>query len=105
MFVFPIVLAGVLGFAFRGGGVAPTKIAVVDTTGAEQLIESFSVDEHLEVELFESREEALAKLRSAAVDGVVEPADSEQSPRMTFDPVRPDSETARLRILRALAAQ
>ncbi|MCZ6835973.1 MAG: ABC transporter permease [Planctomycetota bacterium] len=100
VFVFPIVLAAVLGFAFRSGGIAPTKIAVVIGEGSDRLVEAFKVDEHLEVVLYESRDEAMSKLRKAAVDGVVEPDDP---PKLTFDPVRAEAETARLRVLRALA--
>ena len=100
VFVFPVVLAAVLGFAFRSGGVEPSRVAVVQGPGVEQLIEAFELDEHLEVELYEDRTEAFAKLRKAAADGMIEPG---HPPRMTFDPERPEAATARLRVLRALA--
>ncbi len=100
VFVFPLVLAAVLGFAFRSGGVEPSRVAVVGGPGVKQLMEAFELDEHLEVDLYEDRTEAFAKLRTAAVDGMIEPGDP---PRMTFDPDRPEAATARLRVLRALA--
>ena len=45
VFVFPIVLAAVLGFAFRSAGVAPSKLALVEGDGSEQLIAAFEKDE------------------------------------------------------------
>lgn len=100
IFVFPIVLAVVLGFAFRAGSVAPNPVAVVQAPGFEMLLEAFEVDELLEVEVFETRGEAEAKLRKAAVDGIIEPGDP---PRLSFDPTRPEAATAELRVRRALA--
>ena len=99
VFVFPLVLAAVLGFAFRSAGVEPSPVAVVQGEGIETLLEAFEVDEHLEVEVFENRDEAFRKLTRAAVDGMVEPGDP---PRLTFDPARGEAATARLRVLRAL---
>ncbi len=100
VFVFPILLAAVLGFAFRSGGVKPSRVALVDGEGAQALIEAFEGDEHLEVEVHENRREAYERLRKAVVDGLIEPGDP---PRLTFDPNRPEAATARLRVLRALA--
>lgn len=101
VFMFPLVLSAVLGFAFRSGGIKPTRIGVVgEGEHAAQLAQSFEVDEHIEIERFESREEALVQLRKAALDAIVEPGDP---PGMTTDPSRPEAETARLRVLRVLA--
>lgn len=100
VFVFPIVLATVLGFAFRAGGVSPSKIAVIDGTGAERLVDAFGVDEHLDVELAASEDEAFVQLRKGVIDAMVAPDDP---PTITLDPVRAEAETARLRIERALA--
>ncbi len=99
VFVFPMVLAGVLGFAFRSGGVAPNKVAVVRGEGVQALIEALRSDDHLEVEMYDDRAEAFAKLRTAAVDGVIEPGDP---PRLSFDPDRTEAATAKLRVQRAL---
>ncbi|MHC5113634.1 MAG: ABC transporter permease [Planctomycetota bacterium] len=100
VFIFPLVLAAVLGFAFRSGGVEPSKVAVVAGEGVETLQEAFALDEHLEVTVYEDRDEAHTKLRKAAEDGIVEPG---TPPKLTFDPERPECATARLRVLRALA--
>ena len=48
VFVFPVVLAAVLGFAFRSGGVKPNTVAVVQAEGVAQLLEAFELDDHLE---------------------------------------------------------
>jgi ABC transporter DrrB family efflux protein len=99
VFVFPVVLAAVLGFAFRTGSVEPGKIAVVQGEGTPRLLEALGLDEHVRAEVFDGRDEAFARLRKAAVDAMLEPGDP---PRLTFDPARPEAETARLRVLRVL---
>ncbi len=99
-FAFPLVLAAVLGFAFRSGGVVPSTVAVVQAEGIEALLEAFELDEHLEAEVYDDHEAAFAKLRKAAVDVVVEPGDP---PLLRFDPARPEAATAQLRVQHALA--
>lgn len=99
VFCFPLVLAAALGFAFRSGGVEPTKIAVVDGAGAEALLQAFEVDPDLDVEVYGTRTEAFTLLRKAAVDAMLEPA---SPPEFVFDPTRTESATARLRVQRAL---
>ena len=100
VFVFPLVLAGVLGFAFRGGSPEPSRVAVVEGPGAERLQQAFELDEQLEVVPIADRNAAFVMLRKAAVDGLVEPGDP---PRLSFDPGRNEAATARLRVQRALA--
>ncbi|MCP3904798.1 MAG: ABC transporter permease, partial [Planctomycetes bacterium] len=100
VFVFPMVLAAVLGFAFRSGDVEPTRIALVEGEGSALLVEAFERDEHLDVTVCAERDEAFEKLRKVVVDGVVEPG---SPPALAFDPERPEAATARLRVLRALA--
>jgi len=102
VFVFPLVLAGVLGFAFRSAGVQPSQIAVVGEPIAEVLRETENVD----VEVFEDRDAAWIQLRKAAVDALVEVDESwtpETPPKLTYDENRAEGETARLRVLRAIA--
>lgn len=99
VFVFPIVLAVVLGYAFRSGGVKPSVVAIVDGGGADVLIAAFESDEHLETVTCDDRAAAFERLRKSEVDGVVEPGDP---PAMSFDPSRPEAATARLRVERAL---
>lgn len=103
VFVFPVVLATVLGFAFRSGEPEPSKVALVDAAGADALLDAFALDEHLDVQKFESREEAFTLLRKAAVDAMVEPAPEPGAPpTVSFEPNRPQAATAQLRIMRAL---
>ena len=99
VFIFPLVLAAVLGFAFRSAGVEPSKVAVVQGEGIQRLLEAFQRDEDLDVEVYEDRQEAFDKLRKAAVDALIEPGDP---PRLAFDPDRAEAATARLRVQRAL---
>ncbi len=100
VFIFPVVLAAVLGFAFRAGGVEPSRIAVLDGAGAPELLTIFDAADELEAEMIESRDEALHQVRKGAVDGLVQPG---APPRLLFDPQRPEAATARLRVERALA--
>ena len=99
VFIFPLVLAAVLGFAFRSAGVEPSKVAVVQGEGIQRLLEAFQRDEHLDAEVYQDRQVAFDKLRKAAVDALIEPGDP---PRLSFDPDRAEAATARLRVQRAL---
>ncbi len=119
VFIFPLVLAGVLGFAFRSGKVEPSRVAIVApadevATGgagedgqdgaAAQLIAALEAQDDVVVERYDSRADALAKLRTAAVDAVLEPGDTPDAPpTLRLDPVRAEAETARLRTMAALA--
>ena len=51
VFAFPLVLAAVLGFAFREGGVPASRIAVLPGAGAEELVATLARAPHLEVAL------------------------------------------------------
>lgn len=101
VFVFPLVLAAVLGFAFRSKGVAPARVGLVDGPGAEALAAVLARDEHVELVRFATDAEATQKLARAALDVVLEPR-AERPPRLAFDPSRPEAENARVRVLRAL---
>lgn len=112
VFVFPLVLAAVLGFAFRSGKVEPSRVAVAPVAGAAALVEALEAAEDLEVLTYDEREEALGQLRTAAVDALVSPAATPEGeegeeasgpPLIRFDAARAEAETARLRIERALA--
>lgn len=102
VFVFPIVLAGVLGFAFRNAGIEPSTVGVLVTPGHEELLAAFERDEHIEVVRFEELEEARRKLIRGTVDVLVEPGVDGDTPGLSFDPQRNEAETARIRVLRAL---
>lgn len=108
VFVFPLVLAAVLGFAFRSGKVEPSRVAVAPAASAAALVEALEAAEDIEVLTYDEREEALAQLRTAAVDALVSPGSGEAgqgegAPLIRFDSARAEAETARLRIERALA--
>lgn len=99
VFVFPIVLAAVLGFAFRNTGIAPVKVGVLDRPGADALMAILARDEHVEAERFEDEVEAHRRLYRGALDALIEPGDP---PGLVIDPQKNEAETARVRILRAL---
>jgi ABC-type multidrug transport system permease subunit len=101
VFVFPLVLAAVLGWAFRSGGSPPSRVAVAPGPGAEALAERLAADGSLELARGEPREELERRLARGALDLVVLPAeDGAWSVRL--DPARSEAELARLRVLRAL---
>lgn len=101
VFVFPLVLAAVLSFAFRSKGVAPARVGLVAGPDAEVLATALARDENVELLRFEAPEEAARKLARAALDVVLEPR-ADGAPQLAFDPARPEGENARVRVLRAL---
>jgi ABC-2 type transport system permease protein len=104
VFVFPLVLAAVLGFAFRSGKVEPSRVAVAPAPEAPALVAALEAEEDIVVLTYDTREEALTQLRKAAVDALVSPGAGPQAePVVRFDSARAEAETARLRIERALA--
>jgi ABC-type multidrug transport system permease subunit len=100
VFAFPIVLAAVLGFAFQGGEPEPSIVGVLAHPTADW-IARLDAEEGVEIRHFDTRDEAERELRSGRVDALVLSADP---PEMRLDPVRPESELARLRALVALGA-
>jgi ABC-2 type transport system permease protein len=100
VFAFPIVLAGVLGFAFQGGEPEPSVVGVLALPPAAW-IARLEADDRVEVRRFATREEAERELRGGRLDALVLSADP---PEVRLDPVRPESELARLRALVALGA-
>jgi ABC-type multidrug transport system permease subunit len=101
VFVFPLVLSTVLGFAFRSKGIAPARVGLVESPGADGIAGALARDEHVEVVRFPERAGAERKLARAALDVVLE-GRAEGAPRLSFDPARPEGENARVRVLRAL---
>jgi ABC-2 type transport system permease protein len=104
VFVFPIVLAAVLGFAFRRTGLQPSRIGVVGSGEADALASALGAVEHVEVVRYPETERAERDLRRAVIDLLVEPgpASAGAPPRVALDPGRGEAETARLRLMRAL---
>ena len=106
VFVFPLVLSAVLGFAFRSRGIPSVRVGVLvgDPEGAEAtaaLERALARDELLELVRFTERSEAERKLTRAAIDLLIEPRLG-AAPRLSFDPERAEAENARVRVLRAL---
>ncbi len=99
VFAFPVVLAIVLGFAFRRSEIEPNPVAVLAGEGATELEARLARAERLDVTVADDLEEALQDLFKGVVDVVVEPGDP---PVLHLDPQRPEAETARLRVLLAL---
>lgn len=99
VFLFPLILALVLGIAFKDRGVSPVKVGVLDQPGAQPVRAALERADHIEVARFASRDEAAAKLRNGAVDALVIPGEPLV---FRFDPTRPESDTARLRVEDAL---
>jgi len=100
VFVFPLVLAAVLGFAFRSNGVEPVNVVVLsDADEPPAIVDVLEAAENVDVELMTSPDDARQLLRRAAIDVIIEPTDP---PRLTLDPTRNEAATARLRIIHAL---
>ncbi len=102
MFVFPAILAAVLGYAFRSAGPEPSKAGIVAGPGAEAMHARLAGREHLEVEIIDA-EPGRRKLRRAALDVLVVPSeDASALPGLVLDAQRQEADTARLRVLLAL---
>lgn len=95
VFLFPVVLALVLSFAFQSRGIDPSRVGAViagaDTAWAAALDAAPDVD----LVRFPDRDTAERKLRSGALDALVTAGDSL---RVRIDPTRPDGELAQRRV-------
>lgn len=103
VFVFPLVLSAVLGFAFRSRGIPPARVGLLAGGGDEAVAaveRALARDERIELVRFAQRAEAEKKLTRAAIDLLVEPRAGAE-PRLAFDPERAEGESARVRVLRA----
>jgi ABC-2 type transport system permease protein len=102
VFAFPMILAAILGFAFQGGEAALSRVAVLDALADHPLVARLEANERVEVERHVTRAAAEMVLRSGKVDAfLLDPAST--PPTLRLDPVRPEAEVARLRVLIALA--
>jgi len=100
VFVFPLVLALVLGWAFKDRGPESEKIAVLASAGSE-LDGRLAAAPLLEVERIATREEGEDALRHGRIAVLVVDGDPLL---LRYDPQRPQAELARLRIQEALSA-
>lgn len=95
VFLFPVVLSLVLGIAFKSRKLDTVPVGVVAGQLADRWYDALQESELIEVRDFPDAESAERKLRSGALAAVVEGSDSIE---LRYDPTRPESETARLRI-------
>lgn len=100
VFAFPVLLAVVLGFAFRTTGAADSPVGIMPgVPGAEALAARLEAEPGIEVRRFASTEAARLALRGGAIDLLLEAG---APPVLHLHPARQESETARLRVLRTL---
>jgi len=100
VFIFPVVLAGILGLAFRSRPPEPLPVAVVDGPHAEARLAALAVREDVKAQPM-----AEADARRALVRGkVVLVVSAGDPPEYAFDPTQPESRTARLAVDAALQA-
>lgn len=98
VFVFPIILAAILGLAFREGSSESFPIAVVDGPHAEGQRAALAEDSTLQPRVLDEAEARQALARGHVVI-VVSGADP---PSYSYDPTRPESRAARLAVDAAL---
>ena len=96
-FIFPILLAGGLGLAFRNRPPEVLPVAVVSGPGAEALEKSIGASPLLHVSVMPEAAAARA-LRLGKVALTVIPRVPEEAVAYRFDPSRPESELARSRV-------
>ncbi len=100
VFVFPMVLAFVLGLAFRTSEPPTSRVGVIPLEGLASVEERLAAEPHLEVVRFEEQGAANRALFAGKVDALVlglEPTE------LRLDPARQEAELARLRLQIALA--
>ena len=100
VFIFPIVLAVALGWAFKDRGPESEKVAIVSRGESSALHDKLAHALLLQVERVPSREAGEDALRHGRIAVLVLDGDP---PVLRYDPQRPQAEVARLRIQVALA--
>ena len=94
VFIFPVVLALVLGLAFQGRGQEPSLVGVI---GADApCLAALEADPMIEVQVFEDPQRASDRLRSGAIEVLVDCTGD--SLEMRHDVARTESVAARLRV-------
>ena len=99
VFAFPLVMAAVLGFAFRSSEPPPSRVLVLAGPGAVELVARLAAAEGLEAELAGDEQSATRDLRKGNVDIVIEVG---TPPALRLDPARQEAVNARLRVEAAL---
>ena len=96
---FPVILAVVLGFAFRDQGPEESKVVVLGGAEAKAFAAVLEDGEQLDIEVVADQAEAERRLLQGITDAIVTPG---SPPGIRYDPDRSEGTTARLRILRVL---
>jgi len=99
VFAFPVMLAMVLGYAFKDRGIDPVRAGVLveASSAGAGAADGLAGAPHVEVVPVEGRDDAFDRLHGGTVDILVE-----GGTRLHYDPTRPEGETARLRVTDAL---
>jgi ABC transporter DrrB family efflux protein len=99
VFAFPVLLAVVLAFAFRTTGPADSVVGVRAGADGDAIAALMAKEPGVTIRRFDDADGARVALRSGAIDVLV---DAGTPPVLHVQPARPEAETARLRVLRAL---
>ena len=99
VFLFPIVLALVLSFAFKQRGVETVRVGVVSGETEERWVSALGGGESIKVVRLATRADAERELRSGGLAALVTGGDPVN---LRCDPTRQEGETARLRIQDAI---
>lgn len=99
VFAFPIILAVVLGFAFRESGPVSSVVGIEPGQGADALAARLSAEPGVEVRRFVDVERARLALRGGSIDVLVEAGDPVV---IHLHPGRQEAQAAELRVRRAL---
>jgi ABC-2 type transport system permease protein len=101
VYVFPVLLMGGLGVAFRGGGGEETNVDIVAGSGADRLAKLLEDKKSFHAALVPEDE---ARRRYAAGKADIIVRDDGEALRYTFDPSRSGAEAVKVRLNDALQA-
>ncbi len=96
VFVFPILMAVVLGFAFRDHPPDPVPVGVVNGPGADAVTEALTKAKTTKPQTYATLPEGLEALRTGKIALLVEEGGNDLN--YHFDPTRPDARIARLEV-------
>src|SRR5262245_16767375 len=97
VFVFPILMAVVLGFAFRDHPPDPVPVGVVNGPGAAAVTEALTKAKTTKPQAYATLPEGLEALRTGKIALLVEEGERKDLV-YHFDPTRPDARIARLEV-------
>ena len=99
VFVFPILMAVVLGFAFRDHPPDPVPVGVVEGPQAAMVLEALTKAKTTKPAIYPTLPDGLQALRTGKITLLVEEdAKTGHDPMYHFDPTRPDARIARLEV-------